>query len=168
MKKTFYITAACATLLMAGACSGNNKSAGIDKSAKAGDRTEVYTGVIPAADASGIRYTLKLDFDDDHNYTKGDYDLLETYFAGDSISPTGLKDLKSFTSEGDFTVEKGQGANSGKTYLKLVQDAKDSSAGSNAGPLYFLVESDSTIVMVNSDLQPSETPGLNYTLKIAK
>lgn len=168
MKKTFYITAAFTALLMAGACSGNNSCNGTDKSCNDGDRTEVYTGVIPAADAAGIRYTLKLDFDDDHNYTTGDYDLLETYLAGDTISPTGLKDLSSFKSEGDFTVEKGQGANSGKMYLKLVQDVKDSSAGSNAGPLYFLVESDSTIVMVNSDLQPAATPGMNYTLKIAK
>ena len=65
-------------------------------------------------------------------------------------------------------MPEGDGANSGKTYIKLVQDPGESSKGSDSGPLYFLVESDSTLVMVNAELQESTIPGLNYTLKIVK
>lgn len=161
--KKLILGAAAMTLVMMAACSGNPGSGMPGKY-----KDEVYTGVIPAADAAGVRYTLKLDYSDDHNYTDGDYDLVEVYLAGDSLSSTGYKDAARFKSEGDFTVIDGTGANSSRKYLKLVQDARDSSAGSNAGPIYFLVESDSTIVMVNADLEPSATPGMNYTLKLVR
>lgn len=159
MKKTIFSLVALSILTLGAASCNQNRGD------NPGLREEVFTGVLPAADALGVRYTLKLDFDDDHNYTDGDYDLVETYLYGDTLSATGTRDAASFKSEGDFTLEKNQ---NGKSYLKLVQNAKDSSAGSNGGPLYFLVDSDSTITMVNADLQPSETPGMNYTLKKAK
>lgn len=171
MKKILFFAGAAMSALALGACSGNNCS---NCNACSGpgtcnlDEDKVYTGVLPAADAGGIRYTLKLDYDDDKNFMEGDYDLLETYIVGDSVSATGYKDAGSFRSEGDFTVMKGDGANSGKTYIKLVQDPGESSKGSDSGPLYFLVESDSTLVMVNAELQESTIPGLNYTLKIVK
>lgn len=163
--------AAAMTLLALSACSNGNGSCAADKNCgdcKKGDKEAVYTGVLPAADVDGIRYTLKLDYDDDNNYTDGDYDLVEVYFVGDSTSATGYKDSARFKSEGDFKVINGTGDNASKKYIKLVQDVKDSSAGSNADVMYFLVQSDSTLVMVNSDLQESTTPGLNYTLKLVK
>ncbi len=166
MKKAIYMVAAGLSLMSMAACSGNKTCNG-DKSCGSGadgDKKELYTGVLPAADTDGVRYTLSLEYDDDKNYTDGDYDLIETYLKADTTATTGYTDGKSFKSEGDFTVEK----KDGKSYLKLVQDVKDSDAGSNVGPMYFLVESDSTLVMVNSDLQVSETPGLNYTLKLSK
>ncbi len=163
MKKTIYIAAAALSLMSMAACNSNQKSNG-DQQGAAGDKKELYTGVLPAADTDGVRYSLELEYDDDHNYTDGDYDLLETYLEADTTSAVGFKDGKSYKSEGDFTVMD----KDGKKYLKLVQDVKDSQEGSNVGPMYFLVDSDSTIVMVNSDLQVSETPGLNYTLKLAK
>lgn len=163
MKKTFYILAAALSMVSMAACSGNQKSSG-DHKGTAGDKKEIYTGVLPAADADGVRYALELEYDDDHNYTDGDYDLLETYLEADTTSTLGFKDGKSFKSEGDFTVMD----KDGQKYLKLVQDVDDSQQGSNAGPMYFLVESDSTIVMVNSDLQKSENPDMNYTLKLSK
>ena len=123
---------------------------------------KVYTGVLPAADADGVRYTLKLDYDD--NGMKGDYDLVETYLKADTVSALGYKDLRSFISEGDFKVEK-QGD---KTYLQLVKDQKDSSIGSAETPMYFLVDSDSTLTMTNAQLEVSATPGMNYTLKLAR
>lgn len=169
MKKSIYLAAAALAMMSMAACSGyNSNQANGGNYAKAYDKDQVYTGVLPAADAAGVRYTLTLDYDDDHNYTDGDYDLIETYLVTDSVSATGYKDGQSFKSEGDFTVMKGSGENEGKTYLKLVQDVKDSAQGSNAGPMYFLVESDSTVVMVNSDLQTSVNPDLNYTLKLVK
>lgn len=93
---------------------------------------------------------------------------MEVYVQNDSTKASGFRDAASFKSEGDFTVISGQGADSNKKYLKLVKDNRDSSAGSVDGPLYFLVDSDSTLVMVNDQLQPSETPGLNYTLTLVK
>lgn len=166
--RKFVLGAAAMTMLALAACSNNNGSCTKDCDGKKGDKEEVYTGILPTADAEGVRYTLKLEYDDDHNYTDGDYDLVEVYLANDSTSATGYKDSARFKSEGDFTVINGTGDNASKKYLKLVQDAKDSAAGSNAGPIYFLVESDSTLVMVNSHLEESSNPGLNYTLKLVK
>lgn len=162
MKKAFLSLAALA-LVAVGAVSCQSKC---DKAAGVMNNSDddvAYTGLIPAADALGVRYTLLLDYDD--NNTKGDYDLIETYVMADTLSASGLKDADSFKSEGDFTVGKTQ---DGKSYLKLVQDLKDSSAGSAAGPLYFLVDSDSTLTLVGEDLQPSVTPGMNYTLNKVK
>lgn len=158
MKKTLFTAAAAFALLSLGACSNQNCSKG--SCGDAGDKEEVYTGVLPAADADGIRYTLDLDFDDDNNYTDGDYDLVQTYLVSDTTATSGISDANSFKSKGDFTVAE----SNGKKYLKLVPDRKFT----NAEPLNFLVESDSTIVLVGADLQPSATPGLNYTLKLVK
>lgn len=157
---------AAVAMVALSACSGNSGKCTGDKECKL-DKKELYTGVLPAADAAGMRYQLKLDWDDD-DCNKGDYDLRETVLVADSTNVAGVSDGKTFDSEGDFTVMKGNGDNAGKTYLKLVRDSKDSDPESNAGPMYFLVESDSTLVMVNSDLQVSETPDLNYTLKLQK
>ncbi|MBD5281068.1 MAG: copper resistance protein NlpE [Bacteroides sp.] len=159
MKKIIYVAAAALSMMSMAACNGNQKASG--DAQKAGDKLEIYTGVLPAADCDGIRYALQLKYDDDHNYTDGDYDLLETYLVSDSV---GNRDDKSFKSEGDFSVME----KNGNKYLKLVQDRDDSQQGSADSPMYFLVESDSTIVMVNSDLQKSDAPGLNYTLKLSK
>ncbi|MDE6297378.1 MAG: copper resistance protein NlpE N-terminal domain-containing protein, partial [Muribaculaceae bacterium] len=119
---------------------------------------------LPAADADGIRYTLKLDYDDDKDNKAGDYDLTEVVLTGDSTSATGFKDKATYLSEGDFTiVEK-----DGKTYLKLVKDAKESNAAASA-TLNFVVSSDSTITMVNDNLEAApDSTALNYTLKIVK
>ncbi|MDE6768742.1 MAG: copper resistance protein NlpE [Muribaculaceae bacterium] len=163
MRKTIYMMAAALSMFSMAACTGNQKSNGDQKVAD-GDKKEIYTGILPAADTDGVRYSLELEYDDDHNYTDGDYDLLETYLEADSTSVGGFKDGKSFKSEGDFTVMDKEG----KKYLKLVQDKDDSQEGSNVGPMYFLVESDSTIVMVNEELQPAANPEMNYTLKLSK
>ena len=72
-------------------CAGNQNGKCCNSvECKGGDK--VYTGLLPAADAEGVRYTLKLDYDDDKNNMEGDYDLLETYVVGDSLSMTGHKD----------------------------------------------------------------------------
>ncbi|MDE6825863.1 MAG: copper resistance protein NlpE [Paramuribaculum sp.] len=154
MKKSILMGAAALAMVSMAACSGNKTCDSAANCAK-GDIDAVYTGLLPAADAAGIRYTLTLDYDDEGN--KGDFDLIETYLQGDSTSALGYTDLKTFTSKGDFTV----GKQGDKTFIKLVEK------GSSSIPTYFLVDSDSTITMTNEDLDVTHLPGMNYTLKLA-
>ncbi len=158
MKKMIFGALALAGVLGLGACSGNGNCNGGScngGSCKGLEEDQVYTGVLPAADADGIRYTLKLDYDDDHNYTDGDYKMLQTYLKSDSV---GTQDVKSIKSKGDFTVEE----KDGKKYLKLVEKR------SNNAPVYFWQENDSTLTMVNDSLQPAANPAMNYSLKLVK
>lgn len=155
MKKNIIFAAALAALVSLGACSGgkcDSKAKGDctkKECCKKADKT--YTGVLPAADAYGVRYTLTLDFDDEKN--GGDYDLVQTYFNVDS---TGIVDVASFVSEGDFTTGK---TAAGTDYINL---------GKGAEAMYFVVEGDSAIVMTDATYTPAATPGMNYTLKAAK
>lgn len=159
MKKSIYLAAAAFAMIGLASCSGKSCEGG--KCEKVDD--QVYTGVVPAADGPGIRYTLKLDYEDDKNNMEGDYDLVETYLEADTVATNGVKDNVSFKSEGDFTVVD----QNGKKYLKLVKDAKDSNPQA-ASDLYFEVSSDSTLTMVNSQLEPAVSDSLNYTLKLVK
>lgn len=148
MKKRIFGALACAgVLLLMGACS--EKSC---KSGKACDDDQVYAGLVPAADADGVHYTLKLDYDDDMK--DGDFDMVQTYVKTDSL---GTADLKSFKSKGDFTVEDRDGVK----YLKLV--AKRSSEA----PVYLQVTNDSTLTLVNDSLQVAPS-GLDYTLHLVR
>ncbi len=158
MKKTVSLAAAAFAVLALASC--GNKSCD-QKCEKVDD--VAYTGVLPAADAAGIRYNLKLDYEDDKNNMEGDYDLVETYLVADSVATGGVKDGASYKSEGDFTVVE----KNGKKYLKLVKDAKDSNPNASDN-LYFEVSSDSTLTMVNAELEPAVSDSLNYTLKIVK
>lgn len=161
MKKLVYMATAALAIMSMAACSKTNNGGTMPQ--KTAGQDEVYTGVLPAADCDGIRYTLRLDYDDDKADMDGDYKMVETYLGSDTVSASGIKDLASYRSEGDFTVID----KDGKKYLKLTKDARDSSADATS-PLYFMVESDSTIVMVNAELEPSVTGALNYTLKRVK
>lgn len=154
MKKGIYLAAIVAAMIGMGACSEKHV-------ADIPDQT--YAGVLPAADGPGIRYTLKLDYDDDKGNLKGDYDLVETYLEADSTSVNGIKDNISLKSEGDFSVVE----QSGKKYLKLVMDPKDSNPKASAS-LNFEVTNDSTLTMVNAELQPAVTDSLNYSLKLVR
>lgn len=158
--KKFAMAAMVAVAAVAGlaSCSGDK---GCAKGACGVDDDQLYTGVMPAADCEGIRYTLKLDYDD--NFTKGDYDLVETYLAADSTAVNGVRDNVSYKSEGDFTVIN----KDGKKILKLVKDVKDSNPKATA-TLNFEATSDSTLVMLNDSLQAPVSDVLNYTLKLVK
>lgn len=149
-RKLFYFTAAAAMLAF-GACTQKQAPASATTTDRGG-ADKVYSGVLPAADADGVRYTVLLDFDDDGN--GGDYDMVETYFMTDS---TGVSDIASFATEGDFTVGT---SDKGQKYLKFGNDG--------AGQMYFVVDTDSTITMTDASLTPTATPGMNYTLKAAK
>lgn len=153
-----FMTASAVALMMLGACSGNCKHSD-GHGCKAEDEKVVYTGVLPGADVDQVRYTLTLDYDD-HKTTEGDYDLVETYQQADSVAAGGMKDVKNVRSEGDFRVINKEN----NKYIRLVPDMKDSDAAANSSDVYFLVENDSTLTLVNSNLEKSENAGLNYTL----
>lgn len=157
MKKTILGACAFAGMLALASCSNGNCKGNQCGNSNCSDEDMVYTGVLPAADADGVRYTLTLDYDDDDNCMKGDFDLVETNLKCDSVSGKSC-DASSSKSEGDFTViEK-----DGNKYLKLVKKHQA------AAPMCFLVSSDSTLTMVNDSLKVSENPKLNYTLKLVK
>lgn len=166
MKKTFYFAAVALAAMSIASCSGSQKSGEVKEDVRA--QKEVYSGILPSADTDGIKYTLKLDYSNDSTFNSGVYDLDETYLKADSTSASGYKDLESFKTKGDFTVMQGEGANAGKSFLKLVEEKKSETDTVAPAPIYFLVESDSTIVMVNADLEPAVNSGLNYTLKLEK
>lgn len=151
MKNNLIYVAAMAAVAALGACTG--KQAALPADADGDGTDKVYTGVLPSADAAGVRYTVLLDYDDDGN--GGDYDMVQTYFTTDSVG--NIVDIASFAEDGDFTVGT---ENGGKKYLKFT--------GDGASEVFFLVDTDSTIVMTDASLVPSTTPGLNYTLKSAR
>lgn len=161
MKKMIYFAAAALSMVSMAACSGNK--CGGDGKCTAERPDEVYAGILPAADADGMSYTLKLDYDDDKGNQAGDYDLTEQVLVGDSTSVAGVRPHATFTSEGDFTVVE----KDGNKYLKLVKDAKDSNASASS-TLTFLVASDSTLVMVNDATMEAPADPSAYTLKIVK
>lgn len=160
MKKTFYLTTAVLAVISITSCSGTKKSG--SEPAETRSQQEVYSGILPAADADGIKYTLKLDYSSDPDFKSGIYDLEESYLMVDSLSSDGIKTIQTDNSNGNFTIFEGEGSNSGKYYLKLVDQA-DSIA---ATPVFFLVENDSTITMVNAELEPSPNPDFNYSLTL--
>lgn len=156
MKKLIYAVAVALVALSTAACSDKGKQ--YDK--RDGDRKEVYTGVLPAADASGIRYTLALDYDDDNGYTDGDYKLVQTYLVSDSVARLKYRDSVSFKDKGDFTVT----AQNGRKVIKLTPSPK-----SKQGEiLYFLVDNDSTITLTMASLEAPVDTMLNYSLKLVK
>lgn len=161
MKKMIYFAAAALSMVSMAACSGN-KCGGNGKCAPA-IPDEVYAGILPVADADGMSYTLRLDYDDDKGNKAGDYDLTEQVLVSDSTNFLGLTPSATFLSEGDFTVVE----KDGNKYLKLVKDVKNSNAAAS-GTLTFLVASDSTLVMVNDVTMETPTDVAAYTLKMVK
>lgn len=166
MNKSFYLIAAVVAGVGLSACSSTHdknsteSSAPITKSEK-NDKTEVFSGVMPAADANGISYTIELTYDGDSNHTDGDFEMTQTYLVDDAATSKSPRDTETFHTEGDFTVVT---PSSGGKYLKLVPE----NSKSDADNYYFIVTSDSTITMVDSTLKPSENSQLNYTLYRAR
>lgn len=155
MKKFIYLSMALLSLTGLTSCNGNgscgNGGCVRDKA------DEVYSGVLPAADAAGIKYTLKLDYDDDKGNNAGDYDLIEAYLVGDSTATLNYTEKNVYKSEGDFTITE----KNGNKYIDLTPERKYSSAT----PMTFMITSDSTLVMTGPDKQLPDSTGLNYTLK---
>lgn len=144
-------------------CNDKNCNKG-ESCATHGDRTELYAGILPAADAEGVFYSLVLDYDDDDNYTTGDFELTQSYLMRDTVAPTALQAGLTSVAEGDFTLgTKGTAAETIK-YITLTPKAKDAIGNADSAPLYFLVNDDNTLTMVSADLTKAENDSLNYTL----
>jgi len=142
------------------------KPAGTTSAGIGGEKDELYAGILPAADAAGILYTLRLDYDDDHNYTDGDYLLTETALVKDSVNPLGLKDGVTSLTEGDFRIESRTVNGTTSHYLRLMPDMKESLGAASASTLCFLINPDRTLTMVNADLTKAANGTLNYTLTL--
>ncbi len=153
MKKTMFY--ALVALVLTACGSKKSDTAVNDSRTAVADENIYYEGVLPAADAAGVRYSLTLDYDDD-NPNEGDYKLTETYLSGDGSA------ISSFFSEGDFSVKTGTPTDPDARYLAMVADEED---GATSGrTLYFLAETDSTLTLVSADLTQSVNPELNYTI----
>ncbi len=146
MKITLCCAAAVAAMFALSACSGKAKQENAAESSNtpAPTRQETYAGIVPAADARGIQYTVVLDYTGDN---AGQYDLTQVYMKGDSTSQ--------FKSSGKFAA--GKDTTSGKQYIKLAGQ-------SPTEDVYFVVATDSTIVMADATLATPDIPGMNYTL----
>lgn len=132
-----------------------------------GDKAELYSGILPAADAQGNVYTLKLDFDDDNNYTDGDYTLVESSLVSDTTTVVGIKPVAVSYTEGDFKKQSKRTGDATVDYIVLTPDAKDAMGAPSASSMYFVVNSDGTLTMVAEDLQVPANAEL-YTLSVVK
>lgn len=164
MKKTAILML---TLLASIGFTACNKSCDKAKCDKSGDDKEVlYSGILPAADAQGTVYTLKLEFDDDNNYTDGDFTMIENTLAADTVAASGLKDVATSYTKGDFRKESKQVDGDVINYIRLVPDAKDALGTASSSTMYFIINADESLTMVGEDLQKAADPAMNYTLTV--
>ena len=144
MKK--YFLPAIAAIAMLGSCQSkttatvdNNNDNEIQTVSRSSQTT--YKVMLPAADCPGIEYSLSLD------EGKNGYILSMTYIDAD-----GAGNNKTFTSEGEFELIKNDSIS---FYLLKSDDMSD--------PQYFKIINDSTLRMINSELQEAESC-LNYDI----
>ena len=113
------------------------------------EETQVYEGVLPAADGPGIRYVLTLNTL--ANAADTTYTLDVTY-----LDAEGPGKNKSFTSKGKKEVIQKDVDNKKKTAIKLTPNDGDT-------PVYFVVVNDTTLRLVNDSLQEAVSD-LNYDI----
>ena len=164
MNKFVLFGAVAAAAVGLSACNNNGQSVDASASKGNGDKEVLYSGVLPAADAFGTVYTLKLDFDDDNNYTDGDFVLVENTLSVDSVG--NVTNVTASYNEGDFRKLSKVVGGASVEYIQLTPDAKDALGTASASSMYFIVNPDQSLTMVNADLQKSDNEGLNYTLTV--
>lgn len=113
------------------------------------EETEVYEGVLPAADGPGIRYVLALNTLTNGNDTT--YTLEMTYLDAD-----GKGQNKTFTSKGKQQMMQTNVNNRRRKAIKLTPNDGEA-------PMYFVVVNDTTLRMVNDSLQEAVS-NLNYDI----
>lgn len=165
MKKAILLCIALAPLALA-SCNNGCKNDSSCSNGKGGDKQELYAGVLPAADAEGTLYTLRLDYDDDNNFTDGDFDLTRTALVGDTVAGAAVKDGVVSYNEGEFKIEDKMVDGATAKVLTLTPDAKESLGTVDNDQLYFLVNGDNTLTLVGADFKKAENDSLNYTLTL--
>lgn len=165
MKKTFLLGLAVAGALGFTACNNSNATSNAAQSKGGSDKEVLYSGILPAADAQGTIYTLKLEFDDDHNYTDGDFVMIENSLVSDTVAMSGLKEVATSYTEGDFRKESKTVEGETVEYIRLIPDAKDALGTASASSLYFVMNSDGSLTMVGEDLQKPVIAEM-YTLTV--
>ena len=134
MKKFFVFSGIMAVLLSCQSKTAKNVS--VDNETAQCEHSQVYKGLLPAADCSGIEYTLGIDTLNDS------YHLTTVY-----IDAEGTGKNLSFTSEGQRSmIHRGEGEDA-RVFYKLTPCGKDTAS------VYFMVVNDSTLRLVNTDLQ---------------
>ena len=134
MKKLLVFSGIMAVLLSCQSKTAKNVS--VDNEPAQCEHTQVYKGLLPAADCSGIEYTLGIDTLNDS------YHLTTVY-----IDAEGTGKNLSFTSEGKRSmIHRGEGEDA-RVFYKLPPCGKDTAS------VYFMVVNDSTLRLVNADLQ---------------
>ncbi len=166
MKKSVLMGLAAIASLGFAACNSSNASSNVAQSKKGGDKEVLYSGILPAADAQGTIYTLKLEFDDDHNYTDGDYMMVENTVVSDTTVVSGLKEVATSYTKGDFRKESKQVNGVTIDYIRLYPDAKDALGTASAGSTYFVINPDGSLTMTGADLQKAANTEMNYTLTV--
>lgn len=164
MKKTLLGLAALAAL---GLTACNNAASTNNSNSNGGkDKEVLYSGILPAADAQGTVYTLKLEFDADDNYMEGDFTMIENTLVADSVASSGLKEAATSYSKGDFRKLSKQVEGTAVDYIQLIPDAQDALGAASSSTLYFIVNPDESLTMVGADLQKAANPEINYTLTV--
>lgn len=168
MKKTVLFSLAAAAAFGFAACNNlSSTTTASEGKAKGGDMEELYSGILPAADAQGTLCTIKLEFDDDNNYTDGEFVMVENSLVTDTVAAAGLSEAATSYSEGKFRKESKSVNGANVEYLVLTPDAKDNLGAASNTPTYLVVNADQTLVLVNSDIEMPADPAL-YTLKLKK
>lgn len=149
MKKVMFMIAAVTAFA---ACQSKNKP-GESVTEMSAEKTVTpdsicYQGEVPAADGPGIRYELSISNDGTDGYS-----LKLTTLAADN----GNDLIERYSGTIDKKTQEANGTK--KTVYKLGEDP-------NA--FYLLVVNDSTLRLVNRDLEESVNPELNYDLKLVK
>ncbi len=165
MKKTFLLGLAVVGALGFTACNNSNTTANAAQPKGGSDKEVLYSGILPAADAQGTVYTLKLDFDDDNNYTDGDFLMIENSLASDTVSVSGLKEVATSYTEGDFRKESKTVNGETVEYIRLIPEAKDALGTPSASSLYFIVNADGSLTMVGESLEAPVMAEM-YTLSV--
>lgn len=158
MKKTLLVLGLAAVAAL-GFTACNSTDAKTD-----GDKNELYSGILPVADNGlGTIYTLKLELDDDNNYTDGDYSLVENTLVADTTTASGLNEAATGYSKGDFKKMSKQINGTKVEYLVLTPQADKKLGFASTDVMYFIINPDGSLTMANAALEMPSTPEL-YTL----
>lgn len=153
MKKVILLAAVVAALVSCQSKGNKAEQAEADSLAMAMvptmEETQVYEGVLPAADGPGIRYILTLNTL--ANATDTTYTLDLTYLDADGKG----KD-KTFTSKGKPQMIQKTVKNQKKSGIKLTPS-------DNSEPVYFVIANDTTLTLANDSLETSVSD-LNYDI----